>query len=491
MQRSAKPIRRLIFASVVGGFALLVIASVTVGLLIQRTDRLSGWVMHTYKVEGAMGQLQLFVERTEIGRRSFLLKPTDFNRDIFERNLVNFDTTVGDLRTLLSDNPAQLQRLDEVVALWAAHVAIMRRSMEDRVAPGYDESRSASFNETDIEEVRELRLVAQQMIETERGLLAERSTEQSQSTRHTYAVLIGTGILLVALGLFTIVTTRRNLKEMEETGARLRLLNEDLETAVAERTRELSQANEEIQRFAYIVSHDLRSPLVNVMGFTSELHSAIGVLGEMVHKVGEAAPDLVDENVRLAVDEDLPEAIGFIRSSTEKMDRLIGAILRLSREGRRVLSPERLEMNGLVGTIVEAMQHQLIETETEIEIGELPSLESDRIAIEQIFSNLIENSVKYLDPNRRGRITVTGSRRFGRLVYEVADNGRGIAPKDHQRIFDLFRRSGTQDQPGEGIGLAHVRALAYRLGGVVECESTLGEGATFRVSLPPTIRSGA
>jgi signal transduction histidine kinase len=70
------------------------------------------------------------------------------------------------------------------------------------------------------------------------------------------------------------------------------------------------------------------------------------------------------------------------------------------------------------------------------------------------------------------------------VAIEVADNGRGIDPRDHDRIFDLFRRSGTQDQPGEGIGLAHVRALAYRLGGLIDCRSQLGEGATFTLSLP-------
>lgn len=491
MRRSAKPIRRLIFASVVVGFALLIVAAVAVGVLMQRTDRLSGWVMHTYEVAGALSELQLYVERTEIGRRSFLIRPNDFNRDIFDRNLDNFDGSVETLRSLLSDNPDQRELLDKVVALWAVHVEIMRSSMAEREAMGPDGSPAEIFNETDIEEVRELRRVVQQMIETERALLADRSLEQNESARHAYAVLIATGILLAALGVFTIVTTRRNLLVLEETGDRLRVLNEDLEAAVAERTLELSQANEEIQRFAYIVSHDLRSPLVNVMGFTSELDATISVLREMVHKVAEQAPDLLDEDVSLAVDEELPEAIGFIRSSTEKMDRLISAILRLSREGRRVLTPERLDMNAVVGGIVEAMQHQLTETETEINIDALPAIESDRLAVEQIFSNLIENSVKYRDPRRPGRITVTGSKRLGRLVYEVADNGRGIAPKDHQRIFDLFRRSGSQDQPGEGIGLAHVRALAYRLGGVVECESTLGEGATFRVSLPPVIRSGA
>ena len=82
---------------------------------------------------------------------------------------------------------------------------------------------------------------------------------------------------------------------------------------------------------------------------------------------------------------------------------------------------------------------------------------------------------------------VSGGSSGDRAWIEVADNGRGIDPRDHERVFDLFRRSGTQDQPGEGIGLAHVRALAYRLGGTITLRSALGEGATFRVSLPSTL----
>jgi signal transduction histidine kinase len=83
---------------------------------------------------------------------------------------------------------------------------------------------------------------------------------------------------------------------------------------------------------------------------------------------------------------------------------------------------------------------------------------------------------------------VSGGIEHGRAVVAVTDNGRGIDPRDHARVFDLFRRSGAQDQPGEGIGLAHVRALVYRLGGIIDVSSQLGEGATFRLSLPTTFR---
>jgi signal transduction histidine kinase len=119
-----------------------------------------------------------------------------------------------------------------------------------------------------------------------------------------------------------------------------------------------------------------------------------------------------------------------------------------------------------------------------VTVEPLPPVESDRMAVEQILSNLVENAIKYLSPARSGEIRIAGQRAGQRVEIDVSDNGRGIAPQDHERIFELFRRSGSQDQPGEGIGLAHVRALAYRLGGLIEVESELDRGARFRLSLP-------
>jgi signal transduction histidine kinase len=167
------------------------------------------------------------------------------------------------------------------------------------------------------------------------------------------------------------------------------------------------------------------------------------------------------------------------------MDRLINAILQLSRQGRRILTPEPVEMARLVQAIADNLKHRSTELGAEIEVAPtLPPIVSDRLALEQIFSNLVENALKYLKPGRPGRIAIIGRADAGRIVYEVTDNGRGVDPRDQERIFDLFRRAGPQDQPGEGIGLAHVRALAYRIGGTVTCESALDQGATFRVSLP-------
>jgi signal transduction histidine kinase len=146
--------------------------------------------------------------------------------------------------------------------------------------------------------------------------------------------------------------------------------------------------------------------------------------------------------------------------------------------------PEPLSMAQLLKAQSQVVAHQLQERGAELVIESVPDLTSDRLAIEQVFGNLIDNAVKYLDPSRPGRIVVRGSDLGGNAHFEIEDNGRGIASKDFERIFDLFRRSGVQDQQGEGIGLAHVRALVRRLGGTITVSSRLGEGSTFTVVLP-------
>ena len=115
---------------------------------------------------------------------------------------------------------------------------------------------------------------------------------------------------------------------------------------------------------------------------------------------------------------------------------------------------------------------------------------ADRIAVEQVFANLIDNAVKYLRPGLPGRVSLTAEVEGGRALFRVADDGRGIDPRDHGRVFELFRRSGAQDRPGDGIGLAHVRTLVRQLGGTIALESAPGRGSTFTVMLPLDPRGG-
>ncbi len=325
----------------------------------------------------------------------------------------------------------------------------------------------------------------------QRAAVAADLRRSQEGTRLLVGVDAAALLLLVLLSVVVGRRLRATVRELsasrgalQQANAALQASRDQLEDAVARRTAELTEANDEIQRFAYIVSHDLRAPLLNIIGFTGELQDATNRLNRFVSDHLEPAGIVVPQEVRDASREDLPEAIRFIQTSTTKMDRLITAILRLSREGRRVLTPERLDMKLLLGGIIDSVRHQADAAGATLSLGPLPGLVSDRLAMEQIFSNLVENALKYLQPGRPGQISLQGSRVGPMVRFEIKDNGRGIAERDRERIFELFRRAGPQDTQGEGIGLAHVRALLRRLGGTIDCESVPDMGSTFIVRLP-------
>ena len=257
-----------------------------------------------------------------------------------------------------------------------------------------------------------------------------------------------------------------------------------VEAAQKKLDQRLREANEEIQRFAHVVSHDLRSPLVNIMGFASELdvwrEQIFERLGALRAQVGGEQDGESDEALR----SDVEEALSFIKSSVAKMDRLIGALLKLSREGQRQFQPQFIDMSQLLQSTLEALAYQAQAVNAKINIGKLPTITSDRLALEQVFSNLMDNAVKYLRADVPGSIEVQATEADGAITYEVRDNGRGIDVGDRERIFDLFRRSGVQDRPGEGIGLAHARTLVRRLGGSINVESEPDRGTVFKVTLP-------
>ena len=270
------------------------------------------------------------------------------------------------------------------------------------------------------------------------------------------------------------------LAEANQVGAELAHASRSLQ----EREADLREANDEAQRFAYIVSHDLRSPLVNIMGFTSELEALREDTFRRLEALRGPNADAADKKADGQLSADFDEAISFIRTSISKMDRLINAILKLSREGRREFKPERVDMTALLEAIKANATIQAEAANAVITTSRLPAVASDRLALEQIFSNLVENAIKYLRPGVPGQIEITGRAAGPNNIYDVRDNGRGIDSKDRERIFELFRRAGTQDKPGEGIGLAHVRARVRRLGGTITLTSAPGKGSTFSVVLP-------
>jgi PAS domain S-box-containing protein len=246
---------------------------------------------------------------------------------------------------------------------------------------------------------------------------------------------------------------------------------------------EMERINEEVKRFAYIVSHDLRAPLVNMKGFASELRLALDEIQSVVETILPHLDEEQKQKITRALQEDVPEALEFIDSSVTYMDRFIHALLKLSRLGRYELKLEPVDVNVIVQTTLQTMAHQIAEHQGKVIVDTLPEVIADQTSMEQIIGNILDNAVKYLTSDRPAEIRITAERGDDETIFHFHDNGCGIAPDDMDKVFTPFQRAGRQDVPGEGMGLAYVQALVRRHGGRIWCKSEPGVGTTFSFTI--------
>jgi len=237
----------------------------------------------------------------------------------------------------------------------------------------------------------------------------------------------------------------------------------------------------ELQQIIHTTSHDLRSPLVNMSGYSQELKYALEDMHSVLKELDIPADKM--DKIKSITEEEMPESINYIVASAKKMDSLLSGLLKLSRSGSVEMTITDCDMNRIVKDVLNTLGYQLVIAEVKCKISELPSCRGDERQVNQIFSNLIGNAIKYLDPERPGMIKVNGTREKKLSVYCVEDNGIGIEHNDLQRIFDLFHQI-RPDKEGEGIGLSIVKKIIDRLGGDIWIESEPGKGSKFYVSLP-------
>lgn len=280
--------------------------------------------------------------------------------------------------------------------------------------------------------------------------------------------------------------------------------NEQLERRVVERTKELADANRDLtqknqenEMFVYSVSHDLRTPLVSLQGFSKEL----SLVNKEMHQV--LADASVPESIRLKasnlLDGSMQESLRFIQAAVTRLSSIIDALLRLSRVGRVEYQFKHVDVQSVVTGIVESTGTSFFDHSVAIKVHELDACHGDQTAVEQLFANLIGNAVKYLDPRRAGLIEIgmvdaareslTDSGGEYRTYY-VRDNGVGIPAAHQDKIFQIFKRVHPHVASGEGMGLAIARRIVERHGGQVWVESISEEGSTFFITLPAGDPSG-
>lgn len=258
------------------------------------------------------------------------------------------------------------------------------------------------------------------------------------------------------------ITCRKELDEARQK------LHDELEQRVAERTSELARANEalersnvELQQFAYIASHDLQTPLRGIAGFAQ----------------------LLQEEYHCRLDDNADAYIERIVAEAKQMKALINDLLTYSRLESRARPFRPTDLAQVFDEVIALLEPSIVDSRGEVTRGDLPIVAGDASQLLHLLQNLIENALKYHDAEPP-RVHVRAQRSGSEWTISVRDNGIGIDPKHHERIFEVFRRLHTQEQyPGTGIGLAVCRRIVTRHGGRIWLESAVGRGSEFFFTL--------
>lgn len=518
----------LLLVAVPGLFELILL-----GLLFksqQDATQAQGWALHTKEVIIQAGEVRepILLQSARLRKGIILDDVSELeNSDLWE----TIHKELDELAALIMDNPEQAERVQRMrvgvqeYRQWSdQQIVLLKMGRRDQIV---DSLRDGSAPTRRLGAIREL---ITEFIGVEERLDAERVQRVADAGRRQNISLILAFIgsvvaATIAVWIFgknvggrlsVLTANARKLSDGGQLAERVggddeiteldavlhqtsaRLGKAELEAAayqneLEQRARELALVNQSLQRqtqdnemFIYSVSHDLRSPLVNLQGFSKELHHATRELHDTI--AGSALPDAEKQRIQHLIEDDVEVSLKFIRNAVTRSAAIIDAMLRLSRVGRVEYQPKQLDLDQIVQRVIDAMQGTIRERGAQVTAHALPACYGDPTAVEQIFGNLIGNAVNYLDAARPGKIEI------GALAddhsaphfhtYFVRDNGLGIPAAYLDRMFSAFHRMHAEVAQGEGVGLALIKRIVIRHGGKIWVESEEGSGSTFYVSLP-------
>jgi signal transduction histidine kinase len=275
-----------------------------------------------------------------------------------------------------------------------------------------------------------------------------------------YTVLIGVTAAVARLFTGTLFAVLQRAQDSEQ---RLKLLNQELDQHVAERTAELQAANHELETFAYTISHDLRTPIRAISGYASIL--------------------TIEHGDRLEGQE--LELLQRIDGAARRLSDLNDALLQYARLNSKTLNPQPVHLDELVDNLVKRVKRHHPERAIEWHIDALPTCSGDLMLVRQALQHLIDNAVKFTIGCSPATIEIRCRQEDQQLRLTIRDNGVGFDPQYQDKLFRVFQRLHTQQEfPGEGVGLATVKRIIERHGGEVCAEPGADAGACFHLSLP-------
>ncbi|GGB77781.1 sensor histidine kinase [Deinococcus soli (ex Cha et al. 2016)] len=498
----APSLRQVLLRPFVLPFALLLGVGGLVAYGVRQNDAALKHVLE------AQVRLQLITDMTnqvsvmENSQRGFVITAQDSYLDPFEDGMLAFqadtfalrDLSVTDLqRTNLGRVKAAVTRWNEVAA--QPEIRARRDSLDRaaaRVGNGVgggllNEARRVLAVMTTNETLRLNAAAEQSRVLLERvqwiaagGLLLSVALLLLTAYRVTRTVSrtvldLNAAAQAIAQGDYARRTPRMPVQELAQLGAqfdamagavqdREAQLRATAEALQASNTH-LERSNRELEQFAYVASHDLQEPLRTIGSYT----------------------ELLARRYHGKLDDRADQYIAFTTSATLRMKTLIQDLLAYSRVRKAPRAAQDVNLGDLTRDIVADLSVQIKGSGAQVDVGPLPTVHSNPDLLRHALQNLIGNALKFQQPGVPPRVRVTAEREARRWVIHVQDNGIGIAPEYHERIFGVFQRlHGMDEYTGSGIGLAVTRSAAEQLGGDLWLDSTPGQGSTFHLALPLT-----
>lgn len=423
-------------------------------------------VSHTYEVINALDNTLSLLKDVEAGSRGYTITSDSAFLAPYQAAMTALPAQLNRLRSLVSDNKAQTQRVSELERLIKAKLITtqFRVGSLSRVEDGFSLIRE---NKRQMDAVRHHIGV---MIETERSLMEVHNRQANRSFRNTLIIIFGLSLLTFLALAVSYRQLKQELAHRQETEDQLR----GYEARLREQIRQLEASNEELERFAFVASHDLQEPLRKIQSFTTLLTDRYG--------------NLFNTESQLFMNK--------IIHSAERMSKLIKDLLNFSRmsSNREDFKPVQLE--SIVHRILDDQELRIKGLNVRVEVGPLPVVQGVPSQLEHLFSNLISNALKFLRPGVQPLLRIQARPIDGRVYTEliegrpyfeitIEDNGIGFDEKYLDHIFKVFQRlHGKGEFEGTGIGLAICKRVVVYHHGFITARSLLNQGTTFVVVLP-------
>jgi signal transduction histidine kinase len=498
-----RPLERKVLAALASPFVVLLVGWLAYQGL-RGGQEWQGWVNHTREVIDVLQRLEAALTDAETNQRGYLLTGDARFLEADQASFRRVGALLSILHDQVADNPSQaiLARLVQVKC--DAKLAQLQQTLAIFKTEGAERARESILTGPSKENMDQVRTAIAEMNSTERDFLIQRTRGRERELVYTLWVIGAGSVFAFLLSIVVSVGIRRdvllereNQVRLAEQAARLeaqrnsleeneralarqldaeRTLNDRLaaahaaaENALAERnvaTAALERSNRDLNQFAYVASHDLKAPLRGI--------------ANLAHWLEEDLGEALNGNSR--------EHIRVLLNRVQRMEGLIDGILSYARAGRASGPREDIDVTKLVDDVIELLAPT---TGTyHVDVPEtLPRIAAERAPFQQVWMNLLGNAFKH---SRRENIEiqVRAVDRESHWEFGVADNGPGIAPQYHQRIFGIFQTLASRDKlEGTGIGLATVKKIVESEGGKVWVESQVGNGATFRFTWPKRERS--